>query len=111
MSRVVIDTHAVIWVMENSPQLSMVARAVIMDAYSRGFPVYVPSIVVVELTYLAERKRIPMNLFNQFQQNLKSADFGFQVVPLDINVANTLQQISRDIVPDMPDRIIAATAL
>ena len=31
--------------------------------------------------------------------------------PLDYNVASALRSIPRDIVPDMPDRIIAATAL
>jgi predicted nucleic acid-binding protein len=33
------------------------------------------------------------------------------VAPLDAAVAQAVQKISRDAVPDMPDRIIAATAL
>jgi predicted nucleic acid-binding protein len=32
-------------------------------------------------------------------------------VPVDESIANVLPQISREVVPDMPDRIIAATAL
>jgi predicted nucleic acid-binding protein len=33
------------------------------------------------------------------------------VAPLDAAVAQAVQKISRVVVPDMPDRIIAATAL
>lgn len=33
------------------------------------------------------------------------------VVPVGIEVGNALTQVPRDIVPDMPDRIIAGTAL
>ena len=33
------------------------------------------------------------------------------IAPLDLTVAETLAQIPRATVPDMPDRIIAATAL
>ena len=32
------------------------------------------------------------------------------LAPLDLGVARAMQGIPRDIVPDMPDRIIAATA-
>lgn len=35
----------------------------------------------------------------------------FVELPLDIEVAQALQRVPWDAVPDMPDRIIAATAL
>ena len=35
----------------------------------------------------------------------------FELSPLDLAVADALARVSRDAVPDMPDRIIAATAL
>lgn len=35
----------------------------------------------------------------------------YLIAPLTLDVAMILTQIGRDIVPDMPDRIIAATAL
>jgi predicted nucleic acid-binding protein len=38
-------------------------------------------------------------------------DPAWVLVPLDFEIAQALAQISRDTVPDMPDRIIAATAL
>jgi predicted nucleic acid-binding protein len=33
------------------------------------------------------------------------------IAPVDAGVADALPNIPRDVVPDMPDRIIAATAL
>jgi predicted nucleic acid-binding protein len=33
------------------------------------------------------------------------------IAPVDASVANALENVPRNIVPDMPDRIIAATAL
>jgi PIN domain nuclease of toxin-antitoxin system len=41
---------------------------------------------------------------------LLDPDTCFVIVPLDFAVAQAIRQIPRDDVPDMPDRIIAATA-
>jgi predicted nucleic acid-binding protein len=38
-------------------------------------------------------------------------DSGLFIAPVDAGVADALPKIPRDVVPDMPDRIIAATAL
>jgi predicted nucleic acid-binding protein len=35
----------------------------------------------------------------------------FQHVPLDENIAMTMTEVSRQEIPDLPDRVIAATAL
>ena len=37
--------------------------------------------------------------------------FGLAPTPLDLRVTDALQQIRREDVPDLPDRVIAATAL
>ena len=42
---------------------------------------------------------------------LENPVVALRVAPLDIDVTKFVQQIPRDTVPDMPDRIIAATAL
>jgi predicted nucleic acid-binding protein len=42
---------------------------------------------------------------------LRDPDGNIAVAPLDAAVAQAVQTISRIAVPDMPDRIIAATAL
>jgi predicted nucleic acid-binding protein len=42
---------------------------------------------------------------------IEGEDAIFEVVPLDMAVARYIHLVPREIVPDMPDRIIAATAL
>ncbi|MEQ9621315.1 PIN domain-containing protein [Coleofasciculus chthonoplastes] len=36
---------------------------------------------------------------------------GIELIPIDIDIASAIATINRDTAPDMPDRIIAATAL
>ncbi len=42
---------------------------------------------------------------------LEAKDTVFELIPVDFKVALALQEISRASIPDMPDRIIAATAM
>jgi len=46
-----------------------------------------------------------------FLSELSRDNPAFRVVPLDSQIAKALRDVRRDAVPDMPDRIIAATAL
>ena len=76
-----------------------------------GDPVLVPAICIVELIYLVEKGRIPRADWERRQAALDASDAAYQVVPLDDAVAGAVSLVARDSVPDMPDRIIAATAL
>jgi predicted nucleic acid-binding protein len=58
-----------------------------------------------------EKGRLPTSVLTQLLDELTQPNSGLAVVALDLPIAQTLQQIPRAIVPDMPDRIIAATAL
>jgi predicted nucleic acid-binding protein len=81
------------------------------DAANAGDPVYLSSISLVEIVYLVEKGRLPALVIDRLTAALSDPDAGFAVAPLDETAALAVQRISRDIVPDMPDRIIAATAL
>ena len=48
---------------------------------------------------------------SQIIEFLADSDIGLKVVPLDLSVAKCLAKIPRLTVPEMGDRIIAATAL
>jgi PIN domain nuclease of toxin-antitoxin system len=111
MSGVVADTHAAVWYLLESETLSSKALAVLDETTQEGDPVYVASISVVEVIYLVEKGRLPTVAMERLNRALIDPDAGFVLVPLDLAVAQAIQQIPRDIVPDMPDRIIAATAL
>jgi predicted nucleic acid-binding protein len=76
-----------------------------------GDPVLVPAICLVEFVYLVEKGRIPRSDWEALGGALKHEDSGFRVVPLDEAIARSVERVPRDQVPDMPDRIIAATAL
>jgi PIN domain nuclease of toxin-antitoxin system len=111
MSAVVADTHALIWYFTASPSLSSAALSAFETARAAGDPVWVPSICLVELTYLTERFRLPMIGLQRLRDALADPSAGLRLAPLDLLVADAITAVARDSVPDMPDRIIAATAV
>jgi PIN domain nuclease of toxin-antitoxin system len=107
----VLDTHAVIWYLAGSKQLSPIARTIIETEEKNGASIFVSAVSIVEVVYLAERGRLPSAALQSPGEALRSPDGSMAVAPLDAAVAQAVQKISRVVVPDMPDRIIAATAL
>lgn len=107
----VLDTHATVWYLTGPKKLSPAALQAIRGATHAGEPLYVPSISIVEVVYLVERGRLPAAAFAKLTEALESADSALTVVPLDSGVAEAVRRVPREMVPDMPDRIIAATAL
>ena len=70
-----------------------------------------PSICLVELTYLVEKGRLPSVARDRLIRALDEPLAPCRLVPLDRMVADALQLVDRSEVPDMPDRVIAATAV
>ncbi len=110
MSAVVADTHALIWYTTADPRLSPPALAALQQAEQQRLPIYVPTIVVIELRYLVEKKTITAQEFDTILGTLKSPAKSPTPAPLDLIIAESLVQIPRAVVPEMPDRIVAATA-
>jgi PIN domain nuclease of toxin-antitoxin system len=108
---VVLDTHTVLWYLENSQELSAVARTTIEGTVRDARDVYVSAISLVETVYLIERRRLPLTALERLRSAVTDPDSGLFIAPVDAGVADALQNIPREVVPDMPDRIIAATAL
>jgi PIN domain nuclease of toxin-antitoxin system len=106
-----LDTHTVLWYLENSRELSPVARATIEDAICEARDVYVSVISVVEAVYLVERNKIPAAALQRLRNALADPNVGLFIAPVDAFVADALEKVPRSVVPEMPDRIIAATAL
>jgi len=105
-----LDTHAVIWYLSGSKELSPTAQAIIGTAERNGEDVFISAISLVGIVYLAERGRLPSAALDRLEGVLKDSTQSLVVAPLDATVAKAVQKIPRKIVPDMPDRIIAATA-
>ena len=111
MAVVVADTHAAVWYLSNSPRLSSAAAKALDDASVAGDAILIPSISLVELTYLVEKGRVPAEARKRLIDALAEPGGPYELAPLDGNVAAAVELIDRSVVPDMPDRIIAATAL
>jgi len=65
----------------------------------------------VEVVYLVERRRLAANAFETLLKEVRRQNPIFATVPADLHIAEALRRVPRSEVPDMPDRIIAATAL
>lgn len=105
------DTHALVWYLLNDPRLSPAAKAAFTMAAAQGQFIGIPTISIVEIIYLTEKGRIPQAALTSLQSQLSSQQTVLQVISLDEAVSFRVQQINRTTVPEMPDRIIAATAL
>ncbi len=110
MDDVVIDTHIAIWYFGDLAQLSKPAENAIDKAEANGF-IYVSAITLVELIYLTEKGRIPNDVLDLLRDAIYDSATAFRLFELSRQVADEVQNIPRLTVPDMPDRIIAATAL
>lgn len=111
MSGLVVDTHAAIWFVLGSARLSDVARERMLKAEAASERIFLPSICLVEMVYLVEKGRIPADCWTQLSDLLQQTDTSFAVAPLTEAIARSVAEVPRHQVPDMPDRIIAATAL
>ncbi len=111
MSDLVIDTHAAVWYFANSPELSTTARSKINDSIKKDGIIYLATISIVEIFYLIDKRRLNPQTLPRLIQALNLSNSTFTAVELTVGIAQTLQQIPRETVPDMSDRIISATAL
>jgi len=108
---VVLDTHSALWYLLGTRKLSRAALRAIQQTVRRRRHLWISTISIVETIYLVELGRVPFEAFRLLEQELKDPVFGIQSVPISEGVAAAVREIPRGIVPEMPDRIIAATAL
>ncbi|MBD1812785.1 type II toxin-antitoxin system VapC family toxin [Microcoleus vaginatus DQ-U2] len=111
MPSVVADTHTLIWYIFELPRLSPAALTALEQAVNEGNFIYFSAITIVEISYLIERGRLAGEVLTRVLNAADDPNVGIMLAPLDRNISATIQQIDRATVPDMPDRIIAATAL
>src|SRR5882724_6595264 len=109
-SAVVADTHTLIWLLFNPSRLSTAAVAALANAEKLGLPIYVSSVSIVELRYLVDKGKFTEDDYDEMIRVLGDPATAPVVAPLDMETADALKLIARADVPDMPDRIIAATA-
>lgn len=65
---------------------------------------------LAEMVYLIEKGRIPAGALNDLVAAIANPKAVLQHVPLDEKIAMKVTEVSRQDTPDLPYRIIAATA-
>ena len=111
MRLVLIDTHVLIWYLVSPHLLSATALEIIRGVVNDGYPILISSMSVVEICYLTEKQKIPPLVLERVQAALNNSNSGMKILPVSHEIALEMQKIPRETVPEMCDRIIAATAL
>jgi PIN domain nuclease of toxin-antitoxin system len=107
----VADTHAALWYLFNDSRLSPSAGDFIDQAAAAGSEVGISSVSLAEIVYLIEKGRLPANAYTDLKAALRDPDHVFKEAPLTVEIVDAMSQVPRVEVPDMPDRIVAATAV
>jgi PIN domain nuclease of toxin-antitoxin system len=104
------DTHAAIWYLFSDPRLGKAASAFIDDTIARGDHIGVsPSAWPKWCTWL-KRPASLANALNDLHAAIADPKSVLQHIPLDEAVAMKMTEVSRQDIPYLPDRVIAATA-
>ena len=111
MAAVLADTHAILWYLTADARISRAATAALDNATTAGDPIFVSAITMVEIQYLVEKGRLSAEDRRIVVDAVDDVRNPVRLVPVDRVVVESLGKVSREEVPDMPDRIIAATAL
>lgn len=97
----VVDTHAIVWFFEDSNELGRDALNVLN---SKNVKLIIPTIVLAEIFYLSQRRKITPSFEDIFQ--VIEQDDRCIIYPLDINVLRLLPENL-----NIHDGIICGTAL
>lgn len=75
-------------------------------AAAEDHEIAVSTISLTEVVYLSEKKRLPMKAYEALQEALADPDHVLTAAPLTVSIVEAMQKVSREQVPDMPDRIL-----
>ncbi len=107
----VADTHTALWYLYDDARLSVAAGSFIDRAAADGRQIVVSSISLAEIIYLVEKNRLPADAYADLKTAIADPDHVFKEAPLTLAIVDAMRQVPRTDVPDMPDRIVAATGL
>jgi len=107
----VADTHAALWYLLKNPSLSATARRFMDEAADAGDDIMVSPISLAEIVYLVEKNRLPLSAYEDLKKALADPDYVIEEAPFNGEIVEAMLKVSRADVPDMPDRIVAATGI
>lgn len=95
--------------MTSDPKLSAAARAVFRDADNGKETIHIPCIVLFELTYLVEKKKVQLDIGAVISKVQISSNY--HIEPMCAPIVQQSRAVPRNKVPDPWDRLIAATSI
>lgn len=111
MSDVLADTHSIVWFLFDPLRLSPAADAALTTAAESG-KVTISAITLVEVNYLSGKKTFPCSgFFPRLIALASDPNERIEVLPLTLQVAQAMDLVPRAEVLDMPDRVVATTAV
>lgn len=100
------DTVAIIRHFANVGKIGKAARSILLDADNGKNKILISIISMVEILYLSERNRIPLNL-EEMRSKLLHLD-NYEIVDLDLEIVETARKVKG---LELHDRLIVSTAL
>ena len=107
----VADTHTALWHLFDDKRLFAAAEAFINDAATARRKIAISTISLAEVVYLIEKNRLPSSAYGELMQALADPEHAFTEAVFTAAIVQAMRQVSRAEVPDMPDRMVAATAV
>jgi PIN domain nuclease of toxin-antitoxin system len=107
----VADTHAALWYTFGDPQLSRAAKLAFDGTANHRHKIALSVISLAEIVHLIEKGRFPVSVYDYLQRALRNPDHVLREAPLTMEIVDAMRLAPRTEVPDMPDRIVAATGL
>lgn len=104
---IVLDTHVLLWTLQDSPRLSAVARSTIRRTARDQLTL--SALSLYEIAWLVQRKRIEIG--EPVDEFLRELQREFKIIAPDVPIALAAAQLPSAFPSDPADRIIAATAL
>jgi PIN domain nuclease of toxin-antitoxin system len=105
------DTHTALWYLFNDERLGKNASAFLEATVAQGDHIGLSAISLAEIVYLIEKHRIAPTALDDVLAAIHDPKNVLKQIALDDAVVFNMLQIPRKQIPDLPDRIIAATAL
>ena len=106
MIHYLLDAHAIIWYLEDSPKMSQKARDVI-DADENDIAISATSLWEIAIKVNLGKLKLTVS-FNEFLDNVRSGDF--DILPIEDEHLKTLSKLPY-LHKDPFDRLLVATAL
>ncbi len=107
----VADTHTALWHLFDDARLSAAAQVFISDAATARQKIAISTISLAEVVYLIEKKRLPPAAYEELRLALADPEHVFTEAVFTAAIVQSMRQVTRAEVPDMPDRMVAATAV